>query len=879
MLALLPTFVSLMLMLLVRIYKANTSDDKKHLNGFSAIALIIAGYLMIMIILENIFSLPSWARNFTFILLLILLASPLGIAIKAQKEDSKRFLKTFNLESNDAAKDQAYHELPSGEGEVNAALDEKNLSDEEGMNLLQAVCTVNFWLLFIAMICGMGSTQAVINNLSQIGQSLNYTTVEMNNLVSLWSIWTCLGRVGSGYLSDYLLHTRGWTRPLLMAITLATVIIGHIVIASGFPGNLYVGSILMGICDGSQWSLMPTITSDIFGVRHMGTIYNTFGLGCPIGSYIFSVRVIGYIYDMEAGGEDHSCLGQRSADMRISTSPRDIGTQYPTSTYTTIDGKTLPLAYGFSIAVWLIHLRHLLLSSEIKPRLRPINARNLGCFQEHWHMRRGPGWCHLLRANITLRNYSGFCGPWVVQLAGAIQNFLGYFLTWACVVGLIATGSGAVDVSLSCSNVHSFYDVSLTQLIPVTGVHNFPVDGCLGISGAIVIQVYDTFYKGDPSKFLLMLALLPTFVPLMLMLLVKIYKANIGDDKKHLNGFSAIVLIIAGYLMLIIMLENIFSLPSWARIFTFILLLILLASPLGLAIKAQKEDSKRFLKTFNLESNDAKDQAYHELPSGEGEVNAPLDEKKLSDEEGMNLLQAMCTVNFWLVVYCHDMWNGVVVYCHDMWNGLDTDCDKQLEPNGTISQLHFCGDYLLHTRGWTRPLLMSITLAATIIGHIVIASGFPGTLYVGSILMAICDGSFWTLMPTIALDMFGVRHMGTIFNAIGVACPVGSYIFSVRIIGYIYDKEAGGEDHSCFGTREGALGAGLELGQVAVVISGGGGGDESGVEELEDSISNVGKIGLDLGRWIYLDVGGSSGYAALGVGDGARIVFVTRWIQ
>ncbi len=311
MLALLPTFVSLMLMLLVRIYKSNTSDDKKHLNGFSAIALIIAGYLMIMIILENIFSLPSWARNFTFILLLILLASPLGIAIKAQKEDSKRFLKTFNLESNDAAKDQAYHELPSGEGEVNAALDEKNLSDEEAMNLLQAMCTVNFWLLFIAMICGMGSTQAVINNLSQIGQSLNYTTVEMNNLVSLWSIWTCLGRVGSGYLSDYLLHTRGWTRPLLMAITLATVIIGHIVIASGFPGNLYVGSILMGICDGSQWSLMPTITSDIFGVRHMGTIFNTFGLGCPIGSYIFSVRVIGYIYDMEAGGEDHSCLGTR----------------------------------------------------------------------------------------------------------------------------------------------------------------------------------------------------------------------------------------------------------------------------------------------------------------------------------------------------------------------------------------------------------------------------------------------------------------------------------------------------------------------------------------------------------------------------------------
>ncbi len=97
--------------------------------------------------------------------------------------------------------------------------------------------------------------------------------------------------------------------PLLMAITLATMAVGHIVIASGFPGILYMGSILVAICYGSQWSLMPTITSEIFGVRHMGTIFNTIGLASPVGSYIFSVRVIGYIYDKEAGGEGYSCFG------------------------------------------------------------------------------------------------------------------------------------------------------------------------------------------------------------------------------------------------------------------------------------------------------------------------------------------------------------------------------------------------------------------------------------------------------------------------------------------------------------------------------------------------------------------------------------------
>jgi hypothetical protein len=309
MLALLPTFVSLVLMFLVRIYdKANTSDDKKHMDGFTAVALVIAGYLMIIMILQNIFTLSLWARIFTLVLLLLLLGSPLGIAIKAQREDSNRFPQTLLIAAKDSA---AYHELPGGEGEDNAASDDTIPPDEESMNLLQAMRTVNFWLLFAAMVCGMGSGVAVINNLSQIGESFNYTTLEINNLVSLWCIWNFLGRIGAGYLSDFLLHTRGFARPFLMATTLAAMAAGHLVIASGCPGILYVGSILVGICYGSQWSLMPAITSEIFGVRHMGTIFNAIGIASPVGSYIFSVRVMGYIYDKEASGEDDSCYGTR----------------------------------------------------------------------------------------------------------------------------------------------------------------------------------------------------------------------------------------------------------------------------------------------------------------------------------------------------------------------------------------------------------------------------------------------------------------------------------------------------------------------------------------------------------------------------------------
>lgn len=316
MLALLPTFVSLLLMCIVRIYPAtSTGDDKKHLNGFSAVALIVAAYLLILIILENVFTLPLWARALTFIVLLILLAWPLRIAINAQRDDLERLPQipsdersqlidqSTSLESEKFSPPEdsiEYHEVSTD--------DDVSLVRKD-MNLLQAIRTMNFWLLCVAMLCGMGSGLATINNISQIGESLNYTTVEINTLVSLWSIWNFLGRFGAGYISDIFLHTRGLGRPLFMVLTLATMTGGHVIIASGFSGNLYVGSILVGICYGSQWSLMPIITSDIYGVLHMGTIFNAIAIASPVGSCILSVFVIGDIYDEEASGEGNSCYG------------------------------------------------------------------------------------------------------------------------------------------------------------------------------------------------------------------------------------------------------------------------------------------------------------------------------------------------------------------------------------------------------------------------------------------------------------------------------------------------------------------------------------------------------------------------------------------
>ncbi|XP_047970046.1 protein NUCLEAR FUSION DEFECTIVE 4-like [Salvia hispanica] len=293
-LALAPSLLSLALMYLVRAHPTSSADhDKAYLNGFSLISMVVAAYVMLLIILENVFVLAPWMRALTLTILFLILSSPLHVAVKANKHEAEKrsslpSLKAPLIVDNETRK--------------------PNETNDHEMNLVQALRTLSFWLLFVAMLCGMGSGLATINNISQIGESLGYTAVERSTLVSLWSIWNFLGRVGAGLMSDTFLHKKGYSRPLFMTVTLAAMTAGHVIIGSGFPGNLYVGSVLVGICYGSQWSLMPTITSEIFGVRHMGTIFNTIAIASPLGSYIFSVRLIGYIYDRNAGDES-SCSG------------------------------------------------------------------------------------------------------------------------------------------------------------------------------------------------------------------------------------------------------------------------------------------------------------------------------------------------------------------------------------------------------------------------------------------------------------------------------------------------------------------------------------------------------------------------------------------
>ncbi|KAK2999211.1 hypothetical protein RJ639_023738 [Escallonia herrerae] len=423
----------------------------------------------------------------------------------------------------------------------------------------------------------------------------------------------------------------------------------------------------------------------------------------------------------------------------------------------------------------VVRLRHLLLRPQVEPGLRPVDARHRLRLQGHRRQRRRPLRPPLLRRHDQARLLRAVAGA--PGRGGSVLCRLPAHLA-----------RGAIHrppVPVMWAFMLTFFNTANF----VTGVHNFPdyggtivgiMKGFLGLSGAVLIQVYQTLFKGSPSTFLLMLALLLMLLTLLLMCLVRIHPTITVDEKKHLNGFSVIALAAAAYLLILIILENIVTFPLWARLFTFAVLLLLLSSPLKIAISAQREDSQRLSATTSVVRTPLID---HSEPA-ELTVKEELTASNMPHVgEEMNLLQATKSPQYTTVEI------NTLVSLWSIWNFLGRF------GGGYIS------DIFLHTRGWARPVFMTLMLAIMTAGHVIIASGFPGNLYTGSVIVGVCYGSLWSLMPTISSEIFGVRHMGTIFNTIAIASPIGSYVLSVRVIGCIYDKEASGEGNSCTGTQ------------------------------------------------------------------------------
>ncbi|KAI9392665.1 hypothetical protein POPTR_006G122400v4 [Populus trichocarpa] len=340
----LPAAVSFIFLRTIRIMKiVRQANEIKVFYQLLYISLGLAGFLMILIIIQNKFRFTRIEYIGGAIVVLILLFLPVAVAIKEEYDIWKSKKVVFSDPSQVKIvtenppevelplSTQPPESLPSNASDPAATSAEKQTSCFENIfkppergedyTILQALFSLDMLVLFIAATCGIGGTLTAVDNLGQIGHSLGYPSRSITTFVSLVSIWNYLGRVVSGFASEILLKKYKIPRPLLLSIVLLFTCAGHILIAFPSSNSLYFASVILGFCFGAQWPLMYAIISEIFGLKYYSTLYNFGAVASPVGSYILNVVIAGDLYDKEASkqmkalglkrnaGEDLTCNG------------------------------------------------------------------------------------------------------------------------------------------------------------------------------------------------------------------------------------------------------------------------------------------------------------------------------------------------------------------------------------------------------------------------------------------------------------------------------------------------------------------------------------------------------------------------------------------
>ncbi|KAK3161000.1 hypothetical protein QOZ80_1BG0070300 [Eleusine coracana subsp. coracana] len=450
--------------------------------------------------------------------------------------------------------------------------------------------------------------------------------------------------------------------------------------------------------------------------------------------------------------------------------------------------------------------------------------------------------------------------PWFGLAIGALLNLGGYLMIYLAIEGRTARPPVWLMCIYICVGTNSQSFTNTCAL--VTAVKNFPesrgiVLGLLksftGISGAIFAQIYLAIYGDNARSLVLLIAWLPVVVSALFGHTVRIMPYTSRPGNGNVRGwaettnegfyhFLYISVALAAYLLVMIVVQKQTHFSHAAYAASAAGLLVLLFLPLVVVVRQEYRILKELEET--LRDREPPTLTIEEPPAAALQMVEPttIDDENAEDPpasssssclgsclkkmftppargEDYTILQALVSIDMLLLFLATICGAGATLTAIDNMGQIGQSLGYPSNTINTFVSLisiwnyagrvasGFASEVLLSRYRFPRPLMVTMVLLLSCVGHLLIAFGVPQSLYVASMLTGFCFGALWPLVYAIISEIFGLKYYSTLYNFGTAASPIGAYLLNVLVAGHLYDVQAAkqhggtlaGGDKTCIG--------------------------------------------------------------------------------
>ncbi|XP_020966679.1 uncharacterized protein LOC107617348 isoform X2 [Arachis ipaensis] len=410
--------------------------------------------------------------------------------------------------------------------------------------------------------------------------------------------------------------------------------------------------------------------------------------------------------------------------------------------------------------------------------------------------------------------------PWVVLAIGAILNLFGYLMIWLSVTKRIARPAVWQMCLYICIGANSQSFANTGSL--VTCVKNFPesrgvvlgiLKGYVGLSGAIITQLYSAIYYDDTKALILFIGWLPAAISLVFLRTIRYMKpVRQPNELKVFFNFLYISLALAGFLLVMIIIQKRVDFTQSEFGVTAAIVIVLLFLPVAIVVLEE-------IKIWEAKKLALVDPSPVKIITEGQKVNAEV--KKESEVvaveetrwwqnvfnppergEDYTILQALFSIDMLILFIACISGIGGTLTAIDNLGQIGTSLGYPKKSISTFVSLvsiwnylgrvfsGFVSEHVLIKYKFPRPLMFTMILLLSCVGHLLIAFNVPNGLYVASVIIGFCFGAQWPLIFAIVSELFGLKYYSTLYNFGGMASPIGLYVLNVRVTGHLYDIEA-----------------------------------------------------------------------------------------